>query len=639
MCGIAGIFGVRDSTRLVTLARTMQDALAHRGPDDQGTFIDPDNSIALIQTRLSILDLSQAGHQPMSTGDGRFTIVLNGEVYNFKRLRDELMQAGVSFRGHSDTEVALQLFRAHGPECVHLLEGMFALAIWDKQTQRCFMARDPLGIKPLYFWKVGATLAFASEMRALLSANLNAKRLCARAAREYLHFGSVQEPATLVDGIRMLPAGHWMVWDAGNTEQTEYWKLRFPDKPNHAAHTVIQAASKLLNNGPIQSQTSETNLNRAEWSAARNIFNREKATAVARAAIQMSVEKHLVSDVPVGVFLSGGIDSTAIVAVMRRIGVRDIRTFSISFDDPRYSEGDLARRTADHFGTRHHDWRMTAEIGKSLVNLFLDAVDQPSIDGFNTFCVSKFAHDSGMKVVLSGLGGDEIFGGYPSFRRVPMISRAHRLAHLFGVSGTIGRLVERRTRSPQWKRVGACLQSPPTPTAAYWAYRGIFTPREANLLASKYVCEGTDDDGASALIWELGNPSTNQDGVSEMELTRYMRNQLLRDSDVMSMSWGLELRVPFVDKTLIESVLRIPAALRLARGKRLILDAVPEIPRWIANQPKRGFAFPFGEWVKASWESVFEEIERASPVPLGSWYRKWCVFALERFVARELVGA
>ncbi len=598
MCGIAGI--ISDSLSPEELRRrveAMHDRLRHRGPNDEGLYLE--NGAVLAHRRLAILDLSPAGHQPMSTEDGRYTIVFNGEIYNFLDLRNDLEARGVTFRSRSDTEVILKLFEREGEACVNAFDGMFAFAIWDRRERRCFLARGPFGIKPLYIWRHRDTLAFASEVRALLQADLSSTSLCRLALQEYFLYGSVQEPRTLIDEIEVLPPGYALTWKYGGGRRQRYWQLRFPEQPDVA----------------------------------------EDAVAVARAALDDSVRRHFVSDVPVGIFLSGGIDSTSIVALARTNGFDNLKTVCISFDEEKFSEGDLAAETAAHFHTEHHDCRLSAEDGRRLLGEFLERCDQPSNDGFNTFCVSKVAHELGLRVVLSGLGGDELFGGYRSFQLIPNMLRWHRwLGYVGPVRRMAGTAGQRFGRSPRAQRFGTYLCSPGRMIDAYWAMRGFFTPSEARELADYYL--GRQDDFARN-EWITGNhqdQATELDDVCHLELNGYMRNQLLRDSDVMSMAWGLELRVPFVDRRLVDAISFIPAHIRLAKGKQLLLDAVPEIPSWIAGRPKRGFAFPFDRWLSAQWGDLFEQIRRTSPVPLTTWYRQWCLFTLNHFLQSNGLG-
>ena len=599
MCGIGGIINSglgRDALEQRLFA--MQRSLRHRGPDDAGLFLGPDGRAGLVNTRLSILDLSTAGHQPMASADGRYHIVFNGEIYNFMALREELERAGEIFISHSDTEVVLRMYGRFGPDCVREFEGMFAIAIWDEREQTCFLARGPLGIKPLYYSENRGTLIFASEMRALLSSGLVPRNLSSRAVAGYLMFGAAQEPDTLVDKVFSLPSGHYLLYRDGKIKLRAFWTAQFEEEP----------------------------------------FSEADATTTVRAALEDSVCRHLVSDVPVSLFLSGGIDSTTLLALAKRLGA-NLRTFCISFDDPRFNEGNVARRTAEHFGVEHFDWRIDSGTARQLLERFLQSSDQPSIDGFNTFCVSKHAHDHGAKVVLSGLGGDEAFGGYPSFTAIPRLVATSRSLNAAGVlRRAAGRALARYAFSPRVRRLGSFLAGPPTSAAAYWCMRGIFTPQETAALLQRY-CLRVDESNEVASHFPVPVQPTVQDEVSYLEVTRYMRNQLLRDSDMMSMAWSLELRVPFVDRKLIDIIGRIPAALRLAEGKQILLNAVPEIPEWVARRPKHGFVFPFQDWVTREWRDIFLRIARESPVKLQTWYRCWCIFALNDFIERNGIDA
>jgi asparagine synthase (glutamine-hydrolysing) len=600
MCGIAGIISRKpDGNSLDDKLRCLEAGLRHRGPDDSGIYVSPDRCAGLVHTRLSILDLSPAGHQPMASPDGRYHITFNGEIYNFRELRARLAADGEIFQTNTDTEVLLRMYLRHGVDCLRELAGMFAFAIWDNCEKSCFMARSQLGVKPLYFVLKPESLSFSSEIRALLQAGLTTRRLSPTAVQDFFIFGSVQEPETIIDGVRELPAGCWMHWKDGITRECKYFDVHFQLDPAADIDPVART----------------------------------------RSALEETVRRHFVSDVPVGVFLSGGLDSTALVALARRIGVGHMRTYSISFDSPSLNEGDVAARTARHFGTEHHDWRMTSEEGKTLLSNFVNRLDQPTVDGFNTFCVSKWAHDCGSKVVLSGVGGDEFFGGYPSFHSVPRLFEMGKWSALFHASNNLlGGLIQKFGTSPRERRLGAFLLGTPSIGAAYSTVRGIFTPQEAHLLARRFF-SNRQLAAYSPINLNMPTQPTAKDMVSYLEITRYMRNQLLRDSDVMSMAWGLELRVPFVDLRLIKTLSSIPAAIRLQAGKQLLLDAVPEIPDWVARRRKQGFTFPFEQWIRAEWRDVFAQLSLSSPVPLQTWYQKWCLFTLENFISSNKLDA
>src|SRR5438270_3426490 len=456
MCGIAGLISsATPEFEIEQTLRRMEGTLRHRGPDDQGVSMLASCAGGFVNTRLAILDLSAAGHQPMSSPDGRFHITFNGEIYNFVELRDQLIREGVEFKSHCDTEVILRLYAREGPACVNKLLGMFAFAIWDARERTCFLARDPLGIKPLYYSAFPRDLIFASELRTIIQADRTFRDVSAEALYDYFRHGTVPEPLTLIEGIRRLPAGRYLIWQDNKFALIKYWELSFPESAN----------------GPQPP--------------------RERV----RAALSDSVKRHFVSDVPVGVFLSGGIDSTAVVAIARESGYDDLRTFNISLEDPKLNEGDVAARTAKHFGTVHSEWHLDGQTGAALLEDFLSKIDHPTIDGFNTFCVSKVAHDAGLKVVLSGLGGDELFGGYKSFRRVPAMTRfVSMLGQLPTLRRGVAATLERAFPGRPIRRMGSLLREPARIDSAYETVRGIFTPGEAGVLCHHYlgpdvVCE------------------------------------------------------------------------------------------------------------------------------------------------------
>jgi asparagine synthase (glutamine-hydrolysing) len=590
MCGIAGILTHSAAhENLDSLIQRMQQALHHRGPDDRGIFMAPDRQAAIAHTRLSILDLSSAGHQPMSAADGRYWITFNGEIYNFQELRRKLIAQGEKFHSQTDTEVILKLYRQYGADCVNHLRGMFAFAIWDNHEKACFLARDPLGIKPLYYWQSGSTLVFASELKSILATELPSIDMSQEGLYGYLTSGSVPEPYTLIKGIDCLEAGHWLRWESGQICQKQYWQVQF--SPEAIA--------------------------------------RPEAIQKTRIALMDSIEHHFVSDVPVGIFLSGGIDSTAVVALARQTQRGDLRTYSIAFEEPEWNEGDVASKVAHTFGTDHTEYKITATLGRELFPQYLAALDQPSIDGFNTFCVSQLARKDGTKVVLSGLGGDELFGGYQSFRKVPQMVRfSQQLQAVRPLSKAIGMGLEFWGTSPRMKRLGDWLQHPPTSTAAYRSLRGIFTHREACAIAQQYL--------PNQVFPKRGEDrplppfSSLEDEVSWLEINCYMRNQLLRDNDTMSMSCGLELRVPFVDRAVIEAIASIPSQLRLSTGKQLLIEAVPELPSWVVHRPKKPFAFPFERWLTGEWHDLLPDFEHNhTKIPLKNWSRRWSLSMLQ----------
>ncbi|MFN5952539.1 MAG: asparagine synthase (glutamine-hydrolyzing) [Dolichospermum sp.] len=648
MCGIAGVIKLNtDDGSLEAKIEKMQTSLKHRGPDDAGIYISTDKQAALAHTRLSILDLSAAGHQPMSTTDNRYHITFNGEIYNFQELRENLISQGEKFHSQTDTEVILKLYQKIGFNCVQHLRGMFAFAIWDDLEKTCFLARDPLGIKPLYYYQLGTTLVFASELRAVLASGLPAINMSVEGLYGYLTTGSVPEPYTLITDIHCLPAGNWLYWHNGNTTKKQYWQISF---------------------------TPEA-------------ISPPEAEEIVRKALLDSIQHHFISDVPVGIFLSGGIDSTTILALATQTQKSQLSTYSIAFAESEFNEGELAQKIANHFGAKHTEYQVTSSFAKSILPDFLAAIDQPSIDGFNTFCVSKVAHDHNMKVVLSGLGGDEIFGGYKSFQKVPqMVEWGKKLNRLPFLRTGLGLGLERWGTSPKIKRLGGFLKQPPTFASAYNTFRGIFSHQEACMIINQLSISipilpplvppyqgGKPEPESSSLPlipfqegkpestpilpplvppYQGGKPesessslplargglgwgSTPEDEVSFLELSGYMRNQLLRDSDIMSMNWGLELRVPFVDKTLLETVAPIPSNIRLAQGKKLLTQAITEIPDWVINRPKKGFSFPFENWMNSEFGDYFDNVHQnlniPLNIPLNPWYRRWSLAILNHW--------
>ncbi|HBJ86496.1 MAG TPA: asparagine synthase (glutamine-hydrolyzing) [Verrucomicrobiales bacterium] len=596
MCGIAGIIDTKPgpADKLRATLTALNAAMKHRGPDDEGVWMPPSGTAGLAHVRLSILDLSAAGRQPMSTADGGLHITFNGEIYNFRELRSELEREGMTFATHTDTEVLLRLYERDGPAMLTRLRGMFAFAIWDERQRRCFLARDPLGIKPLYYTLRGGRLAFASELRPLQQAGLTGGEIDPGALMRYFKTGSVAEPQTLLTDVHCLEAGHYLLWEAGRLAKRRYWQVEFHPE----AMTADQAVTEV------------------------------------RAALLDTTRAHFVSDVPVGIFLSGGIDSTALTALARAVGQHDIATFSIGVDDAVLDESSTARRTAEHFGTRHEEMRLDADMARHEFTRFLRAMDQPSIDGFNTHTVAAFAHQRGMKVVLSGLGGDEMFGGYKSFDAVPRLAAAaHAARFLPGFGRASGWLLERYAPSHRARRIGSLLRSPAGIRDAYGCFRGIFSAHEAQVLAASYLhCSPRDIHFSPKHELLAADP---RDAVSECELRFYMRNQLLKDSDVMSMAHGLELRVPLVDQALFRRVARVPAALRLRSGKQMLLDAVPEIPSWVSQAPKRGFVFPFEKWLGQGWGEAFARATARAPFKNPTWYQRWSIFMLDTWLERH----
>lgn len=615
MCGIAGLLGWSlDGAQWVATAQRLGKAIHHRGPDDFGSFTDEQAGVLLVSTRLAIMDLSPAGHMPMQTEDGRWSIVFNGEIYNFLELRAELESQGVRFRSHSDTEVILELFRAQGPAFLPRLRGMFAFAIWDARERVAFLARDPLGIKPLYVFERDKRLAFASELRPLLSQPGISRELDPAGLRSYFLRGYVTEPHTLIRDITILEAGMAMEWSPGRGAR----RWSFAD-----VHDWTLDADRLRGEDAP--------------SAARHV----------RAALDDSLRHHLISDVPVGIFLSGGLDSTAMLGAMSKIQPGNkIGSFSIGFEMADLNEAPIARRIAAEFNSDHHEQIITGQQALGMFEDYMAALDLPSVDGFNTYCVSRFARENGYKVVLSGLGGDELFGGYPSFQRVPEMMRQRRwIEAVPGADTMLGGLMESYGRTPVQRRIGSFLRKAPNLATAYGYFRGVFSEKESRALCNRFLPGSAEDPGTIVTRPALApNPkieASAKERISLFELTQYMRNQLLRDSDVMSMAHSLELRTPFVDSAFVKAVFQLQPEHRFQPRKAMLTQAVPELPDWLLRLPKRGFTLPFQHWINNEWRVPFDDLFRRYPMLRRDqpWSRSLVLYSLEHWIQRHDIAA
>jgi asparagine synthase (glutamine-hydrolysing) len=568
----------------------MRDALRHRGPDGEGEWLSPCGQAMLGHTRLAIFDPTPAGRQPMSIADGRYTITYNGAIYNFAALRRTLEQQGVAFCSGADTEVILRLYQQRGTDGFAELQGMFALAVWDADTQTCVLARDPLGIKPLYYADLNGTLAFASEVRALVGSKLVNADLDPDGLYGFFRTGSVPEPNTLLRGVKCLPAGHHLTWTAGLTRMKKAWQLRFGD--DQASGTALGDTRRVLAD---------------------------------------SIERHFAGDAPVGLFLSGGVDSSVILACAHAAGRRNIKTLSLSLPGTSDDEGPIARRTADHFGAEHHTCEMDSAATRAAFRDYVAATDQPSVDGLNTFVMARFAREHGVRVVLSGVGADELFGGYPTFTGVPRLAAWHQRFSWTGAIGQrLGWLAESAATDTRTRRVADMLTRRPSLDNAYQTYRGIFTRREAASLTRHYLGPAASP---MAPVDDVESDGDSANAVTRFELTRYVRNQLLRDGDVMSMASGVEVRTPFLDAAVVDHLARVPAAMRLEPGKAFLRRAIPELPPWVADQPKRCFQFPFTQWADAEWREMLPAVPRNGAYS-STWYRRWCMFVMDAWMKR-----
>jgi asparagine synthase (glutamine-hydrolysing) len=640
MCGICGVIGSTDPEPRQDVVRQMLAQMHHRGPDDEGMFVD--GSVALGMRRLSIIDLG-GGHQPVFNEDRTVVVVFNGEIYNFQELRNILQARGYHFQTHSDTEVIVYAYEEWGEQCVDHFEGMFAFALAEtsKSTRRgnprVLLARDRLGIKPLYYALVDGNLIFASEVRTVLASGQVEPRLSQAALQSYLLFGSVVEPMTLVEGVYSLPPGHRITLSAAGRHTSvrpePYWDFAESARPTADA----------------------------------KIRERTSATPFLRSLLEEAVESHLIADVPVGVFLSSGIDSTVLVALAAQKKA-NINTMTVVFPEQEFSEAEMARRTAQRFGTNHQELTLTGDDMLARLNGAVGALDQPSMDGINTYFVSWAAQQAGLKVALSGLGGDEIFGGYSTFRSTPDAQSVASLAQAVpgrlrttlaaAAEGIMGRF----HKNDAHRKMAALWRDPHFLPHPYFYTRLLFTP--AQVLG---LLNGSRQDGPQPWkdwLEQSARGSRDLDdftAVSCLESRSYLVDTLLRDTDSMSMAHSIEVRVPFLDHALVEFVTRLPGSIKRTNGrpKSLLIDAVADlIPAEVINQKKRTFTLPWEHWLRnALVKEVAAELQDLA-APLKecldahsvkkvwtdflkgetSWSRVWSLFVLNRWARRHLVS-
>jgi asparagine synthase (glutamine-hydrolysing) len=583
----------------------MLRAIRHRGPDDCGRIAIPSeggrSNVLLGNTRLAILDPSDAGHQPMHDAATGNWIVLNGEIYNHLEVREALSDRVERWNSGTDTETIMRAYATWGLDCLGRLRGMFAFALWDAAANALICARDRLGIKPFYYYEGGGVVVFASEVRALLVSGLVPRRVDRAGVEGFVRFGSVPEPLTLVDGVKSLPAGSWMRIRSGAIERVqEYW---CPEPP------------------------------RADME--------EKSPRKVREHLERAVDEHLLSDVPVAAFLSGGIDSSIITALAAKLSKQPLQTFNVGFHETSFDESSYAEAVARQYGTEHQRVLLSDQQVASFVPEAAGAMDLPSADGVNTYVVSKAVAERGIKVVLSGLGGDELFGGYRSFSLLP---RAERWSPLIG--HLPGRLRSKLAgNGGSGERAAELTDSKALFTGRYESLRSFWSGNELRAM-------GISSD-ASYGLRDCRTILPSLTRVSLLELNGYMRSTLLRDSDAMSMANSLELRVPFLDHQLVEYCLRVGAA--HSGQKVLLLEAAGDLlPPGIADRPKQGFVLPMERWMRDPLRNYVAEglahLEESTLLPkvdlkdlrrrfearLLPWSRLWVFVVLGHWTVRHL---
>jgi asparagine synthase (glutamine-hydrolysing) len=605
MCGINGIYAYHYAANPVDrqeLLRT-RDHMAARGPDGKGEWISADSRMGFGHRRLSIIDLSEAGAQPMQSADGKLVITFNGEIYNYRALRKDLEAKGYIFRSQSDTEVLLHLYFDKGEAMVHDLRGMFALAIWDAERRTLFLTRDPYGIKPLYYADDGWTLRFASQVKALLAGSAIAQDADPAGQVGFYLFGTVPEPFTTYRAIRALPAGATLLVN------------RIGAHEPHRYHSIARAY--------CEAECQARSRGRA--------ISKSESRPEVREALLDSVRHHLVADVPVGAFLSAGIDSGALVGLMRDLGQQDVQTVTLAFAEFRgrpEDEAPLAEEVARLYGARHTTRLVTQSEFNADLPRIIEAMDEPSIDGINTWFVSKAAHEMGLKVAISGLGGDELFGGYPSFRDIPRWVRLLAAPSSVPLVGKVSRMVARPLvgafgGSP---KLAGLLELGGTYAGAYLLRRGLFMPWElSHVLDPDIVREGLRRLAPLRLIARelICRPRSAHARVAALEASLYMRNQLLRDTDWASMAHGLEVRVPLVDAVLLRKIAPTVLAMtphQAASPKAgLALSPSKPLPAGLVSRPKTGFTTPIAGWLPKCSAAA----PRHNVPPTEHWSRQW----------------
>jgi asparagine synthase (glutamine-hydrolysing) len=569
MCRIAGIFAPNLAPEtLQHEVIAMRDAMHRGGPDGVGQWTNAERGLSFGHRRLALLDLSEAGHQPMQSFDKNVVICFNGEIYNFREIRQELINKGLTFRTQTDTEVILAAYQMYGTKCFAMFNGMFAFALADLQKQKLYLVRDGEGIKPLYYALLHGKLIFASEIRAFKALKIEKFTEQPIWKHLFLTFGHLPEPFTTLSEVKILPKGTFITFALDN----------FSPKQN--------SSNTATNISPIAHETFDKPL------FTNQITDYKTAVKLVRQTLIESVERHLFADAPVGMFMSGGIDSSLIALIADKILQRENNyTLSVVFKEPKYSEKKYQEIVASKLRNQHQYFEVSKQDFYESFADIKSAADQPSIDGINTYFISKFAKQAGLKAVLSGVGADELFGGYSTFQR------AKYLPYLKILPNFTFKLVATLSKD-KYKKIG--FLALPDSLGNYLFFRSLFTPD----MVSK-VLDCTENEVYQALekvfLGNQINTLSLGNQVSWQEYNLYMQNQLLKDSDVMSMWHSLELRTPFLDKEFVKLAHNIDAETKFYstnRTKELLLAAFDDIlPQEVWNRPKQGFTFPFQEWL------------------------------------------
>ena len=631
MCGIAGIHINNPKSSHESLYKELQkmlDALVHRGPDNRGEVqIKSDNgaNLYLGHQRLSIIDPSEGAHQPMSNDKSTTWISTNSEIYNYKDLKRELITR-YNFKTNSDTEVLLRSYEAWGIDCLSKIRGMFAFSIWDSLNNRLILARDRVGIKPLYYYFKKDTLLFASEIRAILASKIYSPSINPTGIYEYLSFGRVGSIESILESIIEIPPGHFLIADNNGINIKKYWD------PTHEINSIQLSPSINLQ---IES------------------------------CLKKAVTQHLVSDVSIGAFLSGGIDSSALVSMITSNSTTPIKTLSIGFKDKDYDESNYAALISKSLGTEHHQLLLTEEDLLESLPPALASMDQPTIDGINTFIISRAASNMGLKVALSGLGGDELFAGYHSFSFIPKLKKIENILKWFPLDlrKKIGCMVSSLlSQSDKNTKLNHLIQGQYNGSHVYFLFRALFCEQELEYLISNPHIFKTEIiknlKRTQELIASRSKLST-LNLISYLEITQYMATTLLRDTDMMSMANSVEIRVPYLDHKLVELMFSIPSSIKMKKGipKPLLVNSLPnKLPDFIVHRKKMGFTLPFEIWMRGKMKSEVESVLLTPSEKLSdfvsqdsiqkvwvdflqkrcSWSRPWSLYVLKKWLETNL---
>ena len=570
MCGISGIFGHPNKAIAENIVRVMNQCIAHRGPDAEGMW--SNDQVVLGHRRLSIIDTSAAGNQPFFSSDQNVCLVFNGEIYNYLELRQEL-SGTYEFRTSSDTEVIIAAYLHWGIECISHFYGMFGFALWDNRKETLYVVRDRLGIKPIYYSQTPQGILFASEIRAILASGQVEKKISSKSLMEYIQYQTVHAPLTIIEGVQMIMPGHYLAMNRQGISSHCYWS------PTESQSTI-----------PPPTQLSE---------AHKHIHD----------LLRSSVALRMRADVPFGAFLSGGIDSGIIVGLMSEISSQPVNTFSVTFHEKEFDESPYSSQIAKKFNTRHTPIPLHASDFLRLVPNALEAMDHPGGDGPNTYVVAKVTRETGIKMALSGLGGDELFAGYDVFKRMKKLEQWHWLNYSPRLLRKMaGQLLAKAKPSVSTKKIAEMLACDRLDFChAYPLVRQILSDESRNQLL--HNTPGIHNPVAEIIqrIDQTSLPLLSK--VSVAEITTYMQNVLLRDSDQMSMAHALEIRVPFLDHRLVEYALSIPDSMKYPHSpKQLLTESFGALlPAEVIHRPKMGFTFPWSVWMRGELRAFCEE--------------------------------